>query len=88
MANSIAVFEAGGVNPGIERGGANGVLQMPMAKVYKVSVDSYEDVLFSHYTLPSLLVWRRLPTDQVDQDRQGVSIERRKYLPAHEPDRF
>lgn len=37
IASSSAVFEAGGVNPGIERGGANGILQMPMAKVFKVS---------------------------------------------------
>ena len=37
MASSSEVFEAGGVNPGIERGGANGILPMPMAKVFKVS---------------------------------------------------
>jgi hypothetical protein len=54
MANSSAVFEAGGVNPGIERGGANGVLQMPMAKVYKVRDNFYKEVSLSHCHLAAL----------------------------------
>jgi hypothetical protein len=36
MPSSTGVFEAGGIDPGVERAGANGVLQMPMAKVFKV----------------------------------------------------
>ncbi|GHJ84263.1 hypothetical protein NliqN6_0665 [Naganishia liquefaciens] len=39
MASSSAVFEAGGLNPGIERGGANGILRTPMAKVFKFGED-------------------------------------------------
>jgi hypothetical protein len=54
MANSSAVFEAGGVNPGVERGGANGVLQMPMAKVYKVSDNCHKEISPSHYRLAAL----------------------------------
>jgi hypothetical protein len=38
MPNSSGVFEAGGLNPGVAVD-SNAALQLPMAKVFKVSVN-------------------------------------------------
>lgn len=48
MPSPTGVFEAGGINPGVERAGANGVLQIPMAKVFKVSALSTAKISLVH----------------------------------------